>query len=70
MVPYGFSFGEGVTAPLVQGIYATGLFGEQVAQLIGDYVLDVVDKFISVAIALVCMKALNRAGVHTIHFEL
>ncbi|MBP5435713.1 HD domain-containing protein [bacterium] len=51
---YGFGFGEGISAPLVNRIWASG-FSESkfLVQLLSDFLLDSVDKLIVVVLALV-----------------
>ena len=67
---YGFSFGEGFTAPLVRAIYGNGLVvPAPIAQLCGDYLLDVVDKSVSLVVALLFRRAIKATGVTRIAFE-
>ena len=50
---YGFSFGEGISAPLALRIYAAGSLGKFWSQFAADLLVDIVDKAITVlAVAL------------------
>jgi len=60
---YGFDFGEGITAPLVKYIHDTTPVPAVVAQLAGDFALDVLDKTVTVVIALVLYRALRLTPV-------
>ena len=48
---YGFSFGNGISAPLAQRIYAAGHFSQFFSQFSADIIIDFVDKAVTVLIA-------------------
>ncbi|MEE0027848.1 MAG: HD domain-containing protein [Atopobiaceae bacterium] len=60
---YGFDFGQGVTAPLVQLIHSSTPLPPMAAQLAGDFFLDVVDKALTVAIVIVLYHVLSHTVV-------
>lgn len=66
---YGFDFGSGISAPLVDFVYNNILPNSFCAQLIGDFLLDILDKAITVGIVLLVLhflpekfKALFKGG--------
>ena len=65
---YGFSFGEGITAPFVSLLYETGHFAAPLAQLCGDFLIDIVDKAVTVGIALLLARLLSSAGTPNLDF--
>lgn len=66
---YGFSFGEGVSAPYVHLLYDTGLFPSFLAQLLGDFLVDLIDKGI-VVFACVILYKLTPQRVHDLFSHL
>ena len=57
---FGFSFGEGFSAPLAHWLFAHGVSNQFSAQLGADFVLDVVDKAAVVVMALWIYRALPQ----------
>ena len=53
---YGFSFGEGISAPLAHAIYNTGAFSLFWAQFIADMLIDLLDKFLCVGITMIVIR--------------
>ena len=60
---YGFDFGQGVTAPLVHLIHTSTPLPPMAAQLAGDFLLDVVDKALTVAIVIFLYHVLSHTFV-------
>jgi HD-GYP domain-containing protein (c-di-GMP phosphodiesterase class II) len=58
---YGFSFGEGISAPFVNALYSSRIFLPIFAQLIGDFLIDVFDKAIVVAVVLFVYRVLPQS---------
>ena len=65
---YGFSFGEGISAPLAHTIFDTGIFNEFWSQFIADMGIDLLDKFICVGITIILIRILPKA-LREIFFE-
>ncbi len=65
---YGFSFGEGISAPLAHMIFDTGIFNEFWSQFIADMGIDLLDKFICVGITIILIRILPKA-LREIFFE-
>ena len=55
---YGFDFGSGVSAPLAHAVYDNLIPNVFTAQLLGDFLLDILDKAITVVIVLIILKIL------------
>ncbi len=66
---YGFTLGDGVASPVIHSLYATGHFSPMAAQLCGDFLVDVMDKAISVALALLAAKLFSSQGIDRIHLQ-
>ena len=55
---YGFSFGEGISAPLAHRIYAAGHLSQFWSQFLADMLIDLIDKSITVLIVAVVLNLL------------
>lgn len=57
---YGFSFADGMSGPVVQFVYDHIIQQEFAAQILGDFILDIVDKGLTVAAVLIMLKLLPK----------
>ena len=55
---YGFSFGEGISAPLAHAIYAAGRLSQFWSQFIADMLIDLADKTVTVLIVAAVLNLL------------
>ena len=65
---YGFSFGEGISAPLAHWIHDKGTLGVFWAQLSADMLIDIVDKTITVLVIALVLKLMPKAKKESFHF--
>ena len=66
---FGMDFGEGISAPLVSRIYATGSFSPFMAQLTGDFLVDLLDKSIVTLLAALLLFLLPRPFKRRLEFR-
>ncbi len=60
---YGFDFGKGITAPLVKFVFENTPLTPLFAQLVGDFLLDVLDKTVTVLIVSALYRLLRATPV-------
>ncbi|MBQ6555714.1 MAG: HD domain-containing protein [Firmicutes bacterium] len=65
---YGFSIGEGISAPFAVYIYEHYINSVFYAQLSADFIIDIIDKIVTVIIALVIMRLIPKRLRPLIHF--
>ena len=65
---YGFSFGEGISAPLAHRIYEAGGISQFWSQFIADMVIDLADKTITVLIVALLYNLLPAELKHKLYF--
>ncbi|MBO6215269.1 MAG: PDC sensor domain-containing protein, partial [Lachnospiraceae bacterium] len=66
---YGFGIGEGISAPFARNLYNNGRLPLFFAQLISDFIIDVADKLISVAIVMLLLKATSQGFRDAVYFH-
>ena len=58
---YGSSFGEGISGELVRALYGTGHMTPFLAQVTGDFLIDLVDKTVIVAVTAIAFHFIPEA---------
>lgn len=62
-VLYGFSFGQGISAPLANFLYAQAHLGKFLAQFTADLCVDLLDKSVTVILLCIVLRVLPKAAM-------
>ena len=69
MALYGFNFADGMSGPVVRFVYEHLIHQTFWAQLMGDFLLDIIDKAITVCIVLIVLKIIPDRLVGILEFS-